>query len=272
MPAPATKISQLIAKLADSVPPSQFELHVMLRELAKLKKMARHTQSLAEVHLVIGAVNLRLGKFDDALVACRIADGLCSTAATKTNVGAALLGLHQPMEAVGHLAEAANLDDRRLDTLLNLCSCLSQLGSVEDARAVFARALEVARFDQPRDLFQLAAMASSSGYDAEAVELLARALALRSGQPLGDRDPIEVIRETPAQLGFDLTHMPVLAAAIDRTTALGPEVQRLAMLPSRTGDVPVAAVDPHEAEAEVIAWTKPYRDRATAATLDPDER
>jgi tetratricopeptide (TPR) repeat protein len=267
-PVPATKLDEYAAKLLDLTHPlSEIEIWRILQEMDRAKK-SLPAEDLWRVYSLVGTAYQKLRKFDEALVAHRTADRLRPSVETKTNIGAALLELRRPADAIEYLAEAAELNDQNVVVLMNLCICLASLGSLEDAREIFLRAVEVADFKDPQSLFLLAVMASSSACDAEAAELFARYLALQRGVSLAERDALEFIRDSPEELMVPLKDMPALARSIKRAIVLGPEAQRFRML----GAVPVVelTVDAEDGETadDVLAWTRPYRARANAAALE----
>jgi tetratricopeptide (TPR) repeat protein len=270
MVATAKKWVEYEGELNDQlVAPSEFRLKKIIRDCRNWLGTS-NPEDAAELYSLMGVAYFRLGNFEESLKCYLLADKLDrSSSEHKRNVGTVLLALSRPQESIQWFVDSLEYqDDRRLMTYANLAEAFARLGLHADAMEAFAEAVRAADHHDSTDMFILAAQAAELGADRDAIELYARALALRQGMQIGHRRPLDLIREAPEALKSGLASAGPLEEAIMRAELFGDALSNLPRATSRTA---TQVGETGDTDIEAYEATKPYRARATVAVLTDDE-
>ena len=206
MPVPATVASQLLRELSErlsdpSAPMDRRELRAALAQLRRAQRAAR-ADELAAVFDTIGTVCSRLSEFGEALDAHRNAARYDTTLATYlTHAACCLIALKRFPEALTCLRDAKARPNKGSEDELLISISTAQihhhLGNYGAARVAFEEALQRVDPSRPADLFLVAIATADLGADEDAVELLARSLAVARGVDLGETPAIDFLRASP---------------------------------------------------------------------------
>lgn len=228
MPAPATAASQLIQEIVDRLddladPMDASEARAALRRLRHAQRTA-HVSELAALFNTIGSVCFRVQDLQSALDAHRNAARYDTrNAAYLSNVAACLIELGQFQQALPVLRDAMarplKLPGVEPCILGNMAEVEYNLGNHDVARKRFEEATQLADQERPQDLLNLASTAAVLGVDEDAVEFLARAIAVAKGMTLDETPAIEFVLAEPDRLGVADTRHVSLREALARVAA-----------------------------------------------------
>lgn len=247
---------------------SEFELNRIIRDCRQWLRTA-DTHDAAEVYDVMGVAHTRLHKLEDALTCHLNVDRLTrsSSATCKRNVGAALIALDRPQEAIGWFIEALELDDSHpASVYANLAEACMLAGLPMDAQEAFRDAVMTADHTNPGEVFMLATQAAELGADRDALELYARSLALRQRVQVGSMGPLDIIKRAPDDIKSGLRHFRSLNAVVGRAEAFGTMLRHFV-----STEGPVSIDSTGDTDMDTFEATKPYRTRAMAAALAMDD-
>jgi tetratricopeptide (TPR) repeat protein len=248
---------------------SEFRLKKIIRDCRNWLGTC-NPEDAAELYGALGLAYFRLEHFEESLKCNLLADKLNrSSSEHKRNVGTVLLALSRPQESIQWFVDSLEYqDDKRFITYANLAEAFARLGLHADAVEAFTEAIRAADHHDPTDLFILAGQAAELGADGDAIELYARALASRQGVRIGNKRPLDVIREAPEALKSGLMKVGPLKEAIMRAELFGDALSNLPRAASRTA---TQVGETGDTDIEAYDATKPYRARATVAVLTDDE-
>ncbi|HEY2028583.1 MAG TPA: hypothetical protein VGH20_05170 [Myxococcales bacterium] len=180
---------------------------------------------------VLGNARFRLGDHREALKWFRLlaaenpeyADPLSNVACCLIEVG----DFAAALKAFGQARKKPIKEEGQdLRIWANEAEAHFKLGDVTASRRAFAEAARLASTEYPHGFLVLAAQAAAIGAEDDAVEFLARYVAVDQGLTLGDHPPLEILQSAPKTLLERIAELPDLADALknvrDREGAVAP--------------------------------------------------
>ncbi len=203
-----------------------FENYLQVDEFTARRAIRECTAAVADASLVgraqlfglIGNAWIRLGHEQKALEAFQAAIPCDPTEyAYRGNAAACLANLGRWAEARRALNEAESLDmsqRQRVQHFGNGAEVSYRLGDSAAASSNFVRALASAEPGEPSPLFMLAVQAAAIDRPFDAVELLARYVALMERRELGDESAVDLIRSARFDTLARAREIPALTRAL----------------------------------------------------------
>lgn len=272
MPMPALEVNRFLAEVGDSfVPIHETRLRWLVAKGNQLaqKVPAGDFDQAAQVWSLIGLARGRLGDQEEALRCHRAALRLRPQSASyANNVGASLIETGAHAEGIDFLVQSYENGGREsVATLANLAEAFDALGQRDDAMDALREAARVIDVTDPSDVYGLCQGAAVLELDDDAVELYARALALRARKPIGDAAALDFIASIAPDHPDELRMTPGgrhVLASLERARRLLVVRQCLAGVSVARG---VASEASDRSTLEILHATSPWRSEATAAAL-----
>ncbi len=178
----------------------------------------------AQLFALIGIVKFRQGKFDEALKAYRNADMYRpNQPAFSNSIGASLMCLGDVREAIdvfeAMVSRFSLSGANALTCYSNLAEAYWRLEDPDKSRKNMLDAIRHTDLSDQSQLFQLALQHAIIGWNNDATELFARAIAVRADQPRGDGPAAELLTKLEPNWRESFAHVPELVASVERVIA-----------------------------------------------------